>query len=275
MASVEVGPACTKHGITPSILLSGCGLFELNSITNEIVLELARFKDRHSQCTLKDVYLWIKDLFGSKWPEQPPNQDAVTQSIKRLSAGLSKLKKCSTSTEKEGKIIEYLQHDYVLPHLGFHKGKIIHFSVAKQSSRSEKELKQKMYAITRNANKRLKRREAVISEQKNSLESQQKKIKMYEKKLQGTETQLTELRAKISRVSHRAAYWRGRVDSVQEKASVKQAKLQEELKMLKKEISALDSELIQALESVCDTEEIATFEGGKYTDNVRTCVYDP
>jgi len=98
----EVGPECTKHDIKSSMLLSDCDLPELESVTNGLILELVRFKERHSQCTFRKLFKWIKDLFGTKWPEQAPNQQAVIQSIKRLSAGLSKLKKCSTSsTEKD------------------------------------------------------------------------------------------------------------------------------------------------------------------------------
>ena len=46
-----------------------------------------------------------------------------------------------------------------------------------------KEMKQKVYAINRNANKRLKRREAVIQKQGNRIQSQQKAIVEYEKGL--------------------------------------------------------------------------------------------
>ena len=72
-----------------------------------------------------------------------------------------------------------------------------------------KEMKTKMYAITRNANKRLKRREALISEQKECIENQKAIIKNYKRKMKAAESKIEELRAKISRVSHRATYWRG------------------------------------------------------------------
>ena len=274
----EVGAGCTQHGIWPSMLLSDISkLPELESVTNEIVLELARFKDRHSQCTFKDLYAWIKGLFGMKWPEQAPNHQAVAQSIKRLLAGLSKLKKCSTSTEREGKILEYLMQDYALPQLGFCRGRVVRFGTAKQSSsKTEQHLKQKMYSITRNANKRLKHRRAIISKQKICIESQHQKIKTYERKLQGAEAR--ESRAKISRVNHRVAYWRARVDSIKHQTSAKKTKqLQHEVKQLKEEISALDfnnAELSETIESILSSKEIATFEGGKYTDDVRTCVYE-
>ena len=71
-------------------------------------------------------------------------------------------------------------------------------------------MKTKMYAITRNANKRLKRREALISEQKECIENQRALIKNYKRKMKVAESKVEELRAKISRVSHRATYWRGK-----------------------------------------------------------------
>ena len=101
---------------------------------------------------------------------------------------------------------------------------------------------------------------------------------MYERKLQGAEARLSESRAKISRVNHRAAYWRARVDSINHQTSAKKTKqLQHEVKQLKEEISALDfnnAELSETIESILSSKEIATFEGGKCTDDVRTCVYE-
>ena len=46
-------------------------------------------------------------------------------------------------------------------------------------------LKQKMYSITRNANKRLKRRDITINQQKTCIDSQHEKIKAYEEKTPG------------------------------------------------------------------------------------------
>lgn len=53
----EMAPACTKSGIKASMLLSWSDsdtqhLPELDTVTNELVLELNKFKDRH-RCTFK------------------------------------------------------------------------------------------------------------------------------------------------------------------------------------------------------------------------------
>ena len=54
-----------------------------------------------------------------------------------------------------------------------------------------------MYAANRNANKKLRRREAVIAQQKTCIQSQQLQIKLYEKKLQGANQQVSQLRTEL------------------------------------------------------------------------------
>ena len=75
MAVVAVGPICSKNGITSSMLLSyvstkSCVCSpEVQTITNELILELSRFKDQHSQCTFKTLHEWIRalhEVFGLK-----------------------------------------------------------------------------------------------------------------------------------------------------------------------------------------------------------------
>lgn len=304
MACNELGPECTKSGITTSMLLSYASaeshinvqhLPEVRTVTNELLLELVRFKDRHSQCTFKTLYFWVKELYGKKWPqEEAPTSQAITKSIERLSARLSKLKKLHTTPEKDGAISEFLQQEYVLPKLGFCKGRVLHFSPAKELTCSKadhastgqtqneyaqkcSELKQKMYAITRNTNKRLKRRDAVIQQQKRHIHSQQQAIRGYEKKLKLAESQLSKLKAKLDRVNHRAAYWRARVGAANHQSSAKRAELRREVELLKEKLSTLDldnAEMSKTLESILNSDEITTFEGGKYTDDVRACVYE-
>ena len=104
-----------------------------------------------------------------------------------------------------------------------------------------------------------------------------KRLKHMKRRLQGTEDKLSALRAKLSRVNHRAVYWKGRVDSLKQQSCTKKAELQQEVKLLKEEISALDfdnAEMSEAMELLLSSNEIATFEGGKYTDDIRTCVYE-
>ena len=134
----DVGQVCSQLGIDTSSLLSYLSstikqLPEVQ-ITNGLILELLRFKDQHSQCTFKVLYLWVRDLYGKAWPsESPPTSKAITKSIRRLMEVYQKLKKSCEST----KVAEFLQQEYILPKLGIYKGKVIHFSPAKKSKETK------------------------------------------------------------------------------------------------------------------------------------------
>ena len=174
---------------------------EVSVITNGLILDLLKFKYEHSQITFKIFYQWVQEIYGEKWPQpELPTCQALTRCVERLTAKLTKIKKQHSSVEKERLISEFLQGEFVLPKLGLYNGKVIYFSPprkpktlviaanpksAPQSQYIEmcKEMKQKVYAINRNANKRLKRREAVIQKQGNRIQSQQKAIVEYEKGL--------------------------------------------------------------------------------------------
>ena len=91
-------------------------------------------------------------------------------------------------------ILGFMQQEFILPSIGLHHGKVQHFSPPQKGARkcttksSAKEMKKKMYAVARNANKRLKRREALISDQKECIDSQRGLIKTYERKIKAAET---------------------------------------------------------------------------------------
>ena len=146
MAAVVVGLICSKNGITSSMLFSYVStkscvcLPEVQTITNELILELSRFKDQHLQCTFKTLHEWIRALHdGSIWPqEEAPTYQAISKSIERLTARLCKLKKQHSTAKKDEIISEFLQHEYVLPKLGFYKGRVLHFSPAKKPTCDKK-----------------------------------------------------------------------------------------------------------------------------------------
>ena len=136
-------------------------------------------------------------------------------------------------------------------------------------------MKQKMYAATRNANKRLKRQEEKIKCEKEQLETQQSQIELYQKKLSTVESQLPRLKTNIHRVNHRAVYWKRKVESIKQCDANKSSNLRKEIKELKEKVTSFimdNLELKDTIESLL-SEEVFTFEGGKYTDNVRTCMY--
>ena len=88
---------------------------------------------------------------------------------------------------------------------------------------------------------------------------------------------MSDLKAKLDRVNHRTAYWRARAAEVKQQSCRKKTELLHEVKKLQDEVCCLDldcAELKDCLESVMETDEISTFEGGRYNDDVRACVYE-
>ena len=120
-------------------------------------------------------------MFGETWPEEnPPNLQAFTKSVERLKAKLAKLKKQHSSSDKEVAISGFLRENYTLPKFGVQRGRVLHFSPVKQivveegkedkagakKNMKTREYQQKLYAITRNTNKRIRRRDQIIEDQK-------------------------------------------------------------------------------------------------------------
>ena len=125
---------------------------EVHIVSNGLILELLRFKDRHAQCTFKILYCWLQDLYGKNWPhESPPTSKAITKSVRRLMEIFQKLKK---EKDCEDNISKFLKQEYALPKLQICKGKVLHFSPAKKpqtkdiacSKKKVKEIREKMYA---------------------------------------------------------------------------------------------------------------------------------
>lgn len=87
--------------------------------------------------------------------------------------------------------------------------------------------------IKRNANKKIKRRDAVIQNQSDCIKTQKKTIEDYKRKLVGSDTQLKKLRAKLDRINHRATYWRNRLQDITHSSLVKKKRLNEEIVLLK------------------------------------------
>ena len=81
------------------------------------------------------------------------------------------------------------------------------------------------------------------------------------------------LRTKLNSVNHRATYWKQKAGEVKKLCLTQNKQLQEEIKSLKEKVNSLDLKLSETIDSSIDT-TIKTFEGVKYTDDVRACVYE-
>lgn len=258
------------------------GLPELEVVRNGLIIELCKFKDKHIQCTSRMLHSWIRDLYGKNWPqENPPTIQAIVNSTDRLITKHKKLQKQHSGAKKENIMLVYFQEEYLLPQSGNYK--LDHSSnctSGKEMLETQKQkiqqLQHKMYAIGRNAKKRQDRRDFLIEQQKVSIKLQEKTIRDCEKKIEAYETKLSSLKAKLARVNHRVAYWREKITNINNKDNGKKAERAHEIEALKQELYAAhlqNAELREALDAELNS-EICTFEGGKYTDDVRACVYE-
>ena len=160
-------------------------------ITNEVVLELNRFKECHyAHCTSSTLYSWLKDIFGENWPcDNPPTIQAIMKGIDRLVFKFKKLQKQPSSSTKETKISCFLKEEYALPKSRYGNQCQMksfsqdHNSEIEQYQEKIQQLKLKLYASNRNARKRQGRRDALIEEQKASIKVQHNQISRYQKKL--------------------------------------------------------------------------------------------
>ena len=130
---VKVGTLLEKHGITEESLLAfeyGCGksppsLKKVPKVTNELVLGLFHFLNQHPECTFVTLTQWLSCLFCEKWPGQsPPTVESIRQSVIRLDARYSKLKKQRTCAEKDRVLSAFLGEEYSLPRVFMVKGKL-------------------------------------------------------------------------------------------------------------------------------------------------------
>ena len=199
-------------------------LHPVDTVTNQLVLELVKFQEKHAECSQVMTCRWIRKLFGEKWPsEDEPTTQAIIKSLERLQAKYSRLKKQREGKDKCVSILTFHEQEYSLPKLGIRKGKVVHFSPIKKekvdkckstdedtarrlmelselneklkaecNSLKEKQakfqeergtLKERIYAAKRNATKREKRRVVVVEKQKET-------IKIIEKRLKSSETQI-------------------------------------------------------------------------------------
>ena len=72
-------------------------------------------------------------------------------------------------------------------------------------------------------------------------------------------------------------YWKRRVAEIDAQRKTVTKSQHDYIEQLKKELYCLESnnaEMAETLESILQDTEVNTFEGGRYTDNVRACIYE-
>ena len=113
----------------------GVALTQIPKVTNAVVLDLHYFMSRQPKCTYKSLAQWLAHLFGDMWPkDMPPTVKALTLSVKQLLAKRDKLKKLRSSSEKDQKILEFMDEEYILPRIFQVKGKVYKASEIESAS---------------------------------------------------------------------------------------------------------------------------------------------
>lgn len=279
MTFSEVYPALTKLNISSHSLLSYSStahaaadhdVLDLtvdsrDCITNEVVLELCHFMNRNPVCTYYTLWRWLFALYAKSLNHQPqdhshefPTIKAVRQSLVRLVAKLSKLKKLPQGIKKTEQISAFLSEEYSLPSVFLSKsGQLVQLpqylssstSACSSCSETEKlksvniqlchelsvvsdevnslkgneekllETRQKLYAANRNNTKKLKRREKAIQKKKKEVVNGKKVIKDLQYKVTQNQTEVLSLKSKIDRLRHRAMYWKSRYIQLSEASS--------------------------------------------------------
>ena len=158
-------------------------------ITNEVVLELDKFKEYHyAHCTSSTLYSWLKDIFGESWPcDNPPTIQAITKGIDRLVFKFKRLQKQPSSSTKEIIISSFLKEEYALPksrcgnQCQMKSLSLDHSSEIEKYQEQVQQLKLKLYASNRNAKKRQSRQDALIEEQRQISEFRKAKYPIIKK----------------------------------------------------------------------------------------------
>ena len=182
----------------------------VESVTNRTILELYNFLNRNPSCTYYTLWRLIHCLFPDSYEQRKdefPTIKSIRQSVVRLSARLSTLKKMPSSSNKVALISEFLDQPYTLPRVFVSHGKVIVSSSEDLSCSSclsmksmVKESKKKMYATHRNGQKRLKWCDELIRKQDQQIREDQEVIARLEKKAAKSEEQVTMLRVQIDRL---------------------------------------------------------------------------
>ena len=88
---------------------------------------------------------------------------------------------------------------------------------------------------------------------------------------------MEQLRVKLNSVNHRALYWKKRASEIVDHQSSSKASYKHQIDKLKEELYYLErdnAEMTETIESIMQDTEVQAFECGKYTNDVRACIYE-
>ena len=172
------------------------------------------------ECTYHTLSRWLSNLLGERCPkEEFPTVKAIRQTILRLHARLSKIKKGLNSRSKEKKIADFFNDEYHLPVIFVDRRGNVHKSNRVDSTSGDEVLK------------------AVNVD----LCTELKKLEMENQSLRTTEEQLTDTRQKMySRNATKKLRHREETIDVQAKAIIEKSK---ELDQLHRKVGQLEPQV--------------------------------
>ena len=153
----------------------------------------------------------------------------------------------------------------------------------KESAASDpmKLLREKMYAIQRNTNKKLVRRDKAILEQAEQIDKQKVELDKLQRKFTQMESRIQLLKRDKERFRHKAVYWRTRTNETRSSSEDREVELvadkQEETDVLRQDLQDIEDENIELqdkLSELSTDEIIKTFHKGRFTDDVYICCLD-
>ena len=132
--------------------------------------------------------------------------------------------------------------------------------------------RKKLHSVHRNTKKKLNRRDKDISDAK-------KTVQNLEKKVCADDHHISKLRMNLDRLRHRVAYWQSKADVIDRDESDVEDDESSKCSRLKAEIAQLEEENLDLHDKVeeilsASTDQLVTYEKGKYTDDVRACCYE-
>ena len=144
-----------------------------------------------------------------------------------------------------------------------------------------KYLRERMYSLHRNTNKKIGRRDKAISEQAERLDKQKMELGALQMKFSQMQSLVQQLKKDKDQLRHKANYWKTKTIQVKSSSEDREIEAiidkQQEIVILRQDIQNIEDrnvELEDKLSELSTDEPVLTFYKGKFTDDVRTCCYE-
>ena len=136
----------------------------------------------------------------------------------------------------------------------------------------------------RNRNKKIKTRDRALAEKEEMIQEKTRKIKETKLALEGSDRKLEQVTDKVKRLTadkkrleQRLHYWQQKAELLSRADFEELVEYHEEIEKLKANVAELEEDNLDLREQVevfLKSDEIVSFEGGMYVDDIRACYYE-